>query len=171
MTLLDSPDGAEPRPSGSVLSELTAAGLRATDTASGARLRHGPPSLFGGHRNLSGDQPAFRADIGTPVSFLALGSSAPSPCDRELSARASPDDCFATLRSSGSDGARAAARFRIRPNAAAQVRRTAPPARRSHSSRAIVPTGPEPAIPTATLRCLVSRSAGRRVVKARSSRH
>ncbi len=39
---------------------------------------------------------------------------------------------------------------RFRPNAAAQVRRTAPPARRSHSSRAIVPTAPEPAIPTAT---------------------
>jgi hypothetical protein len=44
----------------------------------------------------------------------------------------------------------AASHLRYRPNAAAQVRRTAPPARRSHSSRAIVPTGPEPAIPTAT---------------------
>jgi hypothetical protein len=60
---------------------------------------------------------------------------------------------WATKHSSGSRLICAAAHDRNRPNAAARVRRTAPPARRSHFSRPIVPACPERTIPMATLRC------------------
>jgi len=41
---------------------------------------------------------------------------------------------------------------RVRPNSAVRLRRTAPPARRSHSWGAIVPARPELAMPMATTR-------------------
>jgi hypothetical protein len=55
---------------------------------------------------------------------------------------------------------------RMRPNAAPQVRRTTPPARRAHSSRAIVPTRSERAIPTATPRSCRSPAPGERSATA-----
>ena len=80
----------------------------------------------------------------TPIN----GEGSPRPSGRR--------DRFPGKPSSGSRRRPAAARFRVRPNSAARLARTAPAARRLHSSRAIVPTGSEPAMPVATERSSVS---------------
>jgi hypothetical protein len=98
-----------------------------------------------------------------PLS-LSRGSMRRTPprrhCDRHRPAASFADERFSEKRASGSRSRRVVRRLRYRPNSVARVRGTAPPARRSHSSRASVTTGSEPTIPMATKGSSVSDPFG-----------
>ena len=88
----------------------------------------------------------------------SLGSMRRTPPRRHCDPHPRPHPPSRTIawrkRASGPRPRRVVRRSCLRPNSAARLARTAPAARRLHSSRAIVPTGSEPAMPMATNRSL-----------------